>query len=110
MPAPAASGRDDLEGADIPLLTDGLNGGPKRLSDITRSFGWMGWAAFGGPAAHVGLFQKVLFCGGMRVPAAKPLCLGSWHAPQRRTAKALWQILFKVFQLAISDGTDADPS
>mmetsp|Transcript_13553 Transcript_13553/g.40981 ORF Transcript_13553/g.40981 Transcript_13553/m.40981 type:complete len:438 (+) Transcript_13553:118-1431(+) len=60
MPAPAASGRDDLEGADIPLLTDGLNGGPKRLSDITRSFGWMGWAAFGGPAAHVGLFQKVL--------------------------------------------------
>ena len=27
---------------------------------IFKTFGWLGWAAFGGPAAHIGLFQKVL--------------------------------------------------
>ena len=27
--------------------------------DITREFVLLGWTAFGGPAAHIGLFQKV---------------------------------------------------
>lgn len=27
--------------------------------DIFKQFVWMGWTAFGGPAAHIALFQKV---------------------------------------------------
>lgn len=27
--------------------------------DIARQFVLLGWTAFGGPAAHIGLFQKV---------------------------------------------------
>ncbi|KAL0039433.1 hypothetical protein WJX79_008119 [Trebouxia sp. C0005] len=27
---------------------------------IFQQFSWMGWSAFGGPSAHIGLFQKVL--------------------------------------------------
>ena len=26
---------------------------------IFQQFSWMGWSAFGGPSAHIGLFQKV---------------------------------------------------
>lgn len=32
----------------------------RSFSDILGSFWWLGWAAFGGPSAHVGLFNKVL--------------------------------------------------
>lgn len=28
-------------------------------SSIFQQFAWMGWSAFGGPSAHIGLFQKV---------------------------------------------------
>lgn len=28
-------------------------------SHIFQQFVWMGWSAFGGPSAHIGLFQKV---------------------------------------------------
>ncbi len=28
-------------------------------SHILQQFMWMGWSAFGGPSAHIGLFQKV---------------------------------------------------
>ena len=30
---------------------------------ILQQFVWMGWSAFGGPAAHIGLFQKVNMAG-----------------------------------------------
>ena len=59
MSAATANGRGDVEGASVPLLLDGENRAPHSLYDIVKTFGWMGWAAFGGPAAHVGLFQKV---------------------------------------------------
>ena len=26
---------------------------------VLQQFSWMGWSAFGGPSAHIGLFQKV---------------------------------------------------
>ncbi len=70
MPAAAANNRHDVEGADGPLLACDMSNGPSTLSDITKSFGWMGWAAFGGPAAHVGLFQKVPWFGRMGAPTA----------------------------------------
>ena len=28
-------------------------------SHILQQFVWMGWSAFGGPSAHIGLFQQV---------------------------------------------------
>lgn len=28
-------------------------------SHILQQFIWMGWSAFGGPSAHIGLFQQV---------------------------------------------------
>ncbi len=30
-----------------------------RIGGLAKQFGWLGWAAFGGPSAHVSLFQKV---------------------------------------------------
>ena len=33
------------------------------LADIFRAFVLMGWTAFGGPAAHIGIFQKVFVDG-----------------------------------------------
>lgn len=29
------------------------------LDGLVQQFGWLGWAGFGGPSAHVSLFQKV---------------------------------------------------
>ena len=33
------------------------------FADIFRAFVLMGWTAFGGPAAHIGIFQKVFVDG-----------------------------------------------
>jgi len=43
--------RDDVEGAHAPPAR-------RTYGDIAASFSLMGWTAFGGPAAHVGLFNK----------------------------------------------------
>ena len=43
------------------LIEDNEHMPPKQhYSSILRQFAWMGWSAFGGPSAHIGLFQKVL--------------------------------------------------
>ena len=49
----ATNARDDVEGAHA-------HAPPARRTygDIAASFSLMGWTAFGGPAAHVGLFNK----------------------------------------------------
>jgi chromate transporter len=47
----ATNARDDVEGAHAPPAR-------RTYGDIAASFSLMGWTAFGGPAAHVGLFNK----------------------------------------------------
>ncbi len=32
------------------------------FGDIAKEFSLMGWIGFGGPAAHIGLFQRVRCC------------------------------------------------
>lgn len=44
------------------LLLDESSNQASGMADymgIFQQFLWMGWSAFGGPAAHIGLFQKV---------------------------------------------------
>jgi hypothetical protein len=45
--------------------------------DITKQFFILGWTAFGGPAAHIGLFQKVLTCWSWYVCNSQLMSL--WH-------------------------------
>ena len=65
--APIAA-KFDLEAA-APVGADGADGGEKppvyvdvSYMDITREFSLLGYIGFGGPAAHIGLFQKVRRC------------------------------------------------
>lgn len=56
-PAPAGEGSLDS------MLLDQSSSQPAHKADYTsifQQFVWMGWSAFGGPAAHIGFFQKVV--------------------------------------------------
>ena len=48
---------------DTMLLDESLSQASRKADymGIFQQFVWMGWSAFGGPAAHIGLFQKVYF-------------------------------------------------
>jgi hypothetical protein len=53
------------DGLDAPLLNGAGRAAPAEPVELVShkglagQFSWLGWAAFGGPSAHVSLFQKV---------------------------------------------------
>jgi len=51
-------GVDEERPSMTTTTTTGEDDGRATMRDIVASFGLMGWTAFGGPAAHVGLFNK----------------------------------------------------
>jgi hypothetical protein len=68
MPRPdVEAGSDPLVGndANAPLLNGVGDAEPAGAAELVShkqlagQFSWLGWAAFGGPSAHVSLFQKV---------------------------------------------------
>lgn len=67
MPRPdveAGSGQSAATGLAAPLLdgpdsTIGTDAQTVSYKGIAEQFSWLGWAGFGGPSAHVSLFQKV---------------------------------------------------
>ena len=56
------------DGLDAPLLNGAGPAAPAEPIELVSHKGlagqflWLGWAAFGGPSAHVSLFQKVSAC------------------------------------------------
>jgi hypothetical protein len=58
--SPAVGSTADPGAVPAPGGTPAAANGAGTYLGILKTFGWMGWAAFGGPAAHIGLFQKVL--------------------------------------------------
>lgn len=54
-------GRDTTDDANHRKLT--VDAAAASYGDIFRAFVLMGWTAFGGPAAHIGIFQKVFVDG-----------------------------------------------
>lgn len=61
---PSPDARTSAERSLDTMLLDESSSQTSRKADymdIFQQFVWMGWSAFGGPAAHIGLFQKVHF-------------------------------------------------
>lgn len=63
----AGRGPRDANGVAAPLLDvpEGTVDAPDAAHTVSykvmaEQFSWLGWAAFGGPSAHVSLFQKVM--------------------------------------------------
>jgi hypothetical protein len=80
MVQPAAQGESSLQELDAkeaavqekaPTGPDGGDYATASYADIAKEFSLMGWAAFGGPAAHVGMFEKVRSPTGAGDPASQ---------------------------------------
>jgi hypothetical protein len=77
----AGSSSPDADGGDTPPEPSIVQIGYR---DILKEFSLLGWTAFGGPSAHIGLFQRVgrrAAGSPRRVPpawAAMPACARHW--------------------------------
>ncbi len=67
-PAPNGGAKGDEDSGEAPVLE------VVTYWDITKQFSLLGWSAFGGPAAHIGLFEKVSL-----LPLSRPLPVSQAH-------------------------------